>query len=149
MTDTTNVADAAPAQDAGQRYLQMLAEWEDVKRELAAAKDRELELRLQLFAGAFPTPKEGTNTYKLPDGRQIKGKYDVNRKIDEAAFPAVLADLREQGVANADRLVRFKPELAKSEWNTLSEAFKLAFSRCVIASPGTPQLELVPAPVKK
>ena len=141
--------DTAPPADNGQRFLQMLAEWEDVKRELAAAKERELELRLQLFAGAFPKPKEGTNTYKLPDGRQVKGKYDVNRKIDEAAFPSVLAALREQGVANADQLVRFKPELAKAEWNTLSEDMRLLFSRCVIASPGTPQLELVPAPVKK
>lgn len=124
-------------------YLAMLAEWEQINLQLAQIKEKELHLRLMLFTGAFRNPKEGTNSHKLPDGRVIKGKYPINRRIDEAALPATLEALRAHGVANADALVRYRPELAKSEWNTLSDEAKLMFSPAVISSPGTPSLEVV------
>lgn len=123
-------------------YLQMLAEWEDAVEALARWKEIEMDLRLKLFAGAFPNPKEGTNSHTLPDGRVLKGQYRMNRNIDEAALPATLQALREAGVANADALVRYKPELAKREWNDLSEESKLIFSAAVITTPGTPQFEV-------
>lgn len=124
-------------------YMQMLAEHEDICLRLAALKEQELDLRLKLFSGAFPNPKEGTNTWKLPDGRELKGKHVVNRKIDEASLAVTLQAMRDAGVANADQLVRYKPELSKSEWNTLSDEMKLLFSPAVIATPGTPQFEVV------
>lgn len=139
--------DTAPPEEGGSRYLQMLAEWQDVCAELAAAKEREIELRRLLFAGAFPNPKEGTNTYKLPDGRAIKGGYTITRKLDEAVIQPAVEALRDHGVANWDRIVKWKPELAKAEWNTLSDAAKLLFSVALIATPGTPSLEIV-APAK-
>ena len=124
-------------------YLRMLDAWEQICLLQAQIKEAELNMRLRLFQGAFANPKEGTNTHMLPDGRAIKGQFKVNRYIDEAALPATLAALREMGVANTDALVRYKPELAKSEWNTLSEEAKLTFSPAVIATPGTPSLEVV------
>ena len=129
-------------------YLAMLDRWADVSARLSTLKDEEADLRRMLFAGAFPNPKEGTQTHLLPDGRKIKGQHTVSRKIDEAALPAVLATMREQGYANADALVRYKPELAKREWNSLSDEAKLTFSKAVIAVPGMPSLEIVPAKVK-
>jgi hypothetical protein len=135
----------APSTDPHQRYMQILAEWIDDKQKLAFYKEREKQNRLLLFAGTFPNPKEGTQKHKLPDGRTIKAQYRINRKIDEAALPATLAKMRELGVANADALVNFKPTLAKREWNTLSEDNKLQFSPAVIATPGTPTLDLEPA----
>lgn len=129
-------------------YLTLLAEWQEDARLAKAYADREKEKRQRLFAGAFPNAKEGVNKHTLPDGRTIKGDLKINRKIDEAALPATLAALREQGVANADALVRYRPELAKSEWNSLSEEMKLLFSPAVIATPGLPSLEIVPAPEK-
>lgn len=127
----------------GDAYMDMLAEWEVAKEILDRAKELELDMRLKLFAGAFPNPKEGTNTHKLPDGRELKGQHKVNRSIDEAALPAVLEQLRALGVANTDALVRYKPELAKREWNDLSDENKLVFSAAVIATPGTPQFDVV------
>lgn len=126
-------------------YLQLLSEWEEIKREMDALKVKELDKRLLLCAGAFANPKEGTNTHKLPDGRKVVAKYTTNRKIDEAALQSALTAVREAGCANHDRLVRMKPELAKAEWNTLSDEMKLLFSPAVIATPGTPQLEITPA----
>lgn len=127
----------------GDPYMDMLYEQEAAKEALDKIKELELDLRLKLFAGAFPNPKEGTNTWKLPDGREIKGQHKINRTIDEAALPVTLQALREHGVGNADQLVRYKPELAKREWNALSDEAKLLFSPAVISTPGTPQFEVV------
>lgn len=140
---------AALAQPGNQDpYLRMLDVWEQISLLLAQVKDSELDMRLRLFAGAFANPKEGTNTHTLPDGRQIKGVLKVNRYIDEAALASTLAVMRERGVANTDRLVRFKPELAKSEWNSLSEEMKLVFSPAITSTEGTPSLDVV-IPKKK
>lgn len=127
----------------GDPYMDILKEWEIASELLALVKDIEMDRRKKLFAGAFPNPKEGTNTHVLPDGRHIKGQYTIRRNIDEAALPGVLEDLRKRGVANTDALVRYKPELAKREWNSLSDENKLAFSPAVIAVPGTPSFDVV------
>lgn len=127
----------------GHPYMDMLARHDIVRELLAAVKDEELDLRLKLFQGAFPNPKEGTNTWKLPDGREIKGKYEIRRTINEPVLAVTLQALREHGVANTDVLIRRKPELAKAEWNTLSDEAKLLFSPAIFAQPGTPQFEVV------
>lgn len=131
-----------PETDPGKAYMQLLAQWNDDRSKLAFYKAREGENRRILFAGAFPNPVEGTQRFKLADGRTIKGQYKIGRKIDEAALPATLARMRELGVANTDSLVTYKPSLAKREWNTLSDEMKLEFSPAVIATPGMPGLEI-------
>jgi hypothetical protein len=123
-------------------YLRMLEAWDQMCLLKALVEESEKDMRLKLFQGAFPNPKEGTNVHKLPDGRELVGKHTVNRKIDEAALPAVLVAMREAGVANSDKLVRYKPELAKREWNSLSDENKLRFSPAVISTPGSPQFEI-------
>lgn len=128
--------------DPGKRFMQILGQWQDNRKKLAYYKERESEQRRVLFAGTFPNPKEGTQRFKLADGRTIVGQYKVGRKIDEAALPATLARMRELGVANTDVLVTYKPSLAKREWNTLSDEMKLEFSAAVIATPGMPSLEV-------
>jgi hypothetical protein len=132
------------ATDPGARFMQILAEWQDAKRKLAYYKDVEGTHRRTLFAGTFPEPREGTQSFKLANGFTIKGQYKIGRKLDEAALPATLATLREAGVANTDALVAYKPSLVKREWNTLSPENKLLFSPAVIATPGMPGLDLEP-----
>lgn len=124
-------------------YMAMLSDHEDLCQLLSVTKDKELDLRLKLFNGAFPNPKEGTNTWKLPDGRELKGKYVINRYVNQEVLQPTLQALREHGVANTDQLVKFKPELAKREWNALSDEAKLIFSPAITATPGTPQFEVV------
>lgn len=143
MSDTK----VTPAPSAKDPYLVMLDQWVEAAEKLSVMKDKEMNLRQMLFAGAFPNPKEGTNKHLLPDGRTVKGAYRINRKIDEAALPASLAALRANGVANVDAIVRMKPELAKREWDSLSDENKLVFSAAIIATPGSPTLEIVPAKV--
>ena len=130
-------------------YLQLLSEWEENKRMAEHYAALEKDQRALLFAGAFPNPVEGTQRHQLPDGRVIVGQHKVNRRIDEAALTVTLQALREQGVANADQLVKYKPELAKREWNSLSPDMKLIFSTAVIATPGSPTIEVQAAKVLK
>lgn len=123
-------------------YLRRLDAWEQLALLSSIAGEAEMDVRKQLFAGAFPNPKEGTNVHKLPDGRELVGKHNITRKIDAAALAPVLAALRAKGVANTDQLVRYKPELAKSEWNSLSDENKLVFSPAVISTVGSPGFEI-------
>lgn len=142
-TEITKVIEALSIPGNQDPYLRMLDAWEQVDLLRVLVQDTEVDMRLKLFSGAFANPKEGTNTHRLPDGRELKGQYKINRYIDEAALPATLATLRERGVANTDALVKYKPELAKREWNALSAENKLAFSPAVIAKPGMPSFEVV------
>lgn len=123
-------------------YYQLIEAWEHDKKWAKHFGESEMDKRRLLFNGAFPNPKEGTNNHILPDGRKVTGQYKISRKIDEAALSVTLDALRQRGVANWDRLVRSKPELAKTEWNTLSDENKLIFSPAVIATPGAPSLEI-------
>lgn len=123
-------------------YLRMLDAWEQVDQLRALIGECEVDMRLKLFAGAFANPKEGTNSHKLPDGRVLKGQYKINRYINEEALKVSLDTLRERGVANTDALVKYKPELAKSEWNSLSDESKLVFSPAITSKPGMPTFEI-------
>lgn len=123
-------------------YMRLLGRWEQVSLLCSLFGEAEMDMRKTLFAGAFPNPKENTNVHKLPDGREIVGQHKINRRIDEAALKVTLDAMREAGVANWDKLVKFKPELAKSEWNSLSDEMKLKFSPAVISTPGSPSLEI-------
>lgn len=120
-----------------------MREWQEAKRLLDINKAVEIKLRKELFGEFFPIPEEGTNTFELPEGWKIKGGYKLERKVDEAALPAVNAQLDDLGVA-FDKLVAFKPSLVKKEWNKLSEEAKLVFDEALITKPGTPTLEVVP-----
>lgn len=141
-TEITRVLKALGKPGNADPYLRMLDAWEAVDQLRSLIQDCEMDMRLKLFAGAWANPKEGTNSHKLPDGRVLKGQYKINRYIDEAALPATLEALRERGVANTDALVRYKPELAKREWNALSEENKLIFSAAVTSKPGAPSFEI-------
>lgn len=140
--EITNVLERLGTPGNEDPYMRMLGAWEEVDLLRSLVVEAEKDMRLKLFQGAFPNPKEGTNVHKLPDGRELVGKHTINRKIDEAALPAILAVMRERGVANTDKLVRYKPELAKREWGSLSDENKLVFSPAIIATPGSPQFEI-------
>lgn len=120
-------------------YLEALEEWQSLGPKIKQLQARERELRNLLFEGTFPNPKEGTNTYNLPDGRIIKGTYKLSRSVDEAALPAVLEQLPE---GLGDRLVQFKPSLVLSEYRKLPDDQRKIFDQALITKPGSPTLEV-------
>ncbi len=129
-------------------YLDLLERWQETVKLLASFKEQEAEQRRMLFSGAFPNPKEGVQRHQLPDGNCIKGEYKITRSLELSSLPHCLHALQEAGVANVDGLVRYKPELAVSEWRCLSDESKLMFAPAVIATPGMPSLT-IEAPKEK
>lgn len=119
-----------------------LAEWYKMAQDLRNLKAKESLLRKKIFGSAFPDPKEGTNSYDLPDGYVLKGQHVLNRDIDIGALDALKPKLREEGM-NPDNLVKYKPELKKAEYNKLTEEQKKLFDQCLIIKPGSPSLEIV------
>jgi hypothetical protein len=134
-----------------------LALWYKTKAEMAKLAQLEGLLRSRLFKHAFPTPVEGTNNYQLPDDYVLKGKYSIDRKVDEAALTTLTPDMRKEGIP-VDALIKRKPELSVSEYRKLEEDTSPEgkkrlhlFDQCLIIKPaGTQQLEIVlPAKKKK
>jgi hypothetical protein len=121
---------------------QDLAVWYDLQQELKRVKAKEILLRKKIFGNAFPSPDEGTNSFPLNDGYVLKGKYSLQRDIDQGAFDAIKDKLRETKV-NPDLLVQYKPSLVLREYRKLTEDQQLLFDECLIIKPGSPSLEIV------
>lgn len=134
-----------------EEQMKLLEEWRLAKAEADAVKPiiaKEQELRKQVFAAFYPTPKEGTNTLDLAEGWKLKGVYKLDRKIDEAALPAVTEQLREMGV-NADTLVKWTPSLKTAIYKELTAEQRAVFDQALIIKPGLPTIELVAPKAKE
>lgn len=131
--------------------MALLRDWNTAVVQTVAAKEliaQEQELRKAVMAEFFPTPKEGANNLDMGQGWTLKGIYKIERKVDEAALPAVKEQLRQLGV-NADTLIKYKPEVATTIYKTLSEQARLVFDAALTIKPGSPTVELIPPKEKK
>jgi pyruvate/2-oxoglutarate dehydrogenase complex dihydrolipoamide acyltransferase (E2) component len=123
--------------------------WHEAKKAAEAVKptiEAERVARKAVADAFFPQPKEGINNAALENGWKLKFVYKIDRKVDEAAFPAVRQALMEHGV-NADVLVRTQLLLSMEQYRELHEARPEAakiFDTIVTAKPGSPTLELLP-----
>ncbi len=127
----------------------LLIEWTQAQAKLVEVKplvENEMRLRKEVMAEYFPTPVEGVNACPLESGWVLKGTHKIDRKMDEAALPAILSELREMRI-NPDHLIRFKPELDTTAYKALvqinPEAAKV-FEKAMISKPASPSLELKP-----
>src|SRR5574337_316819 len=124
----------------------LLTAWDNVKREVAAFKptiEKEAALRKQVMAAFFPSPKEGVNAFDLQADWKLKGTYKLDRKIDEAALPAVQEQMREAG-HNPDPYIKFVPELNTTIYKAASAEIKAILDHAIIMKPASPTVELVP-----
>ena len=119
-----------------------LAVWHEVKAAAAKLNEQEKELRVEIFNLAFPNPEEGSkyNKLDLDDGYMLQGDYKINRRIDEAALGEVQ---RQMDPVMFNRAFRFKSELNKSGYKDLADDQKEIASIAIIATPGTPALDIV------
>lgn len=137
------------AQITNENFYEKLTEWMELAKELSRVKAEEMALRKDLFDHSFPSPTEGTQRADLQENWKLKGEYKLNRKIDEAALPAVLDTLREVFRVDTEKLVKFKPEMSVSEYKKLPpEAIKV-MDQALVVSPGTPSLTVEPPKGKK
>lgn len=120
---------------------QDLVEWDVARQELAKLKLKEMMLRQRIFKGFFPVPVEGTNTHPLAQGWVLKGVYSLNRAVDIGAFTS-MRDLFQQQGLRPDVLVKFTPELVKSEYSKLTKEEQNLFDRCLLIKEGSPTLKI-------
>lgn len=119
-----------------------LVEWYTIKTKLSNLKTQEHFKRLRIFEFFFKNPKEGANNHLLDDGYCLKGKYVLNRTVDESALDKLREAMREQGI-NPDELFEYKPTLSKSKFNKLTDEQQSFVNQVLIVKPGSPQLEIV------
>lgn len=135
--------------------LRLLAQWHTAKSDLSAAQAKEIMLRKQLFRHFFPDPKEGTNTFVLPDSYQIKGTHKINRKVDEAALrvlatpgPDNTPSRFQQAGISYDKLFKWEPDLVLKQYRELTAEQQQVADLCITSSEGTPQMTIAPPAAK-
>lgn len=119
-----------------------LEQWYNLKQELAKIRASEMLLRKRIFSHYFRTPVEGTNTAELEHGYELKGKYPIDRDIDEAAFNVNRERFAAAGL-KPDSLVRWKPELVLRKYRELTAEEQQLFDECLTVKPGSPSLDIM------
>jgi hypothetical protein len=122
-----------------------------MQQELAALKSAEAMLRKRIFDHFFPTPTEGSagNKYPLNDGTGavLQADHKINRTVLEAELDALKDAVKAEG-SNLpklpfNKLVKYKPELVKAEYNKLTAEEREVFDRALNIKPGMPELSVV------
>lgn len=120
-----------------------LEQWYQLKAQLKNLTAMEGALRRRIFGTYFREPKEGANTFILPDGYQLKATHVINRSVDDAALTVNKDRYAKMGIA-IDKLVRRKPELAVAAYRELTDEQRHAFDESLTIKEGSPQLEIAP-----
>lgn len=126
----------------------VLKEWQAAAVQSKEAIERERNLRTQVVALFFADQdKEGTKYASLLNGWRLKTEFKFNYKIDSDAAHNVVNALRAKGEAGAhaaDKIFRYKPELALSIYKTLPPSFRELVDEAVTTSEGSAVVSLVP-----
>ena len=124
-----------------EQLFSKIGRWTQLSQQLAAIKDEEMKLRKELFEECFPSPTEGTATVDMPEGWKLKGTYKLTRSLDEAALPAVIAELHKHKVST-DQLITYKPNLSLSAYRKMDDKWRKVLEQAMEIKPGGPALEL-------
>lgn len=123
----------------------------EMQEQLAALKSAEAMLRRRIFDHFFPNPTEGSkdNKYPLNDGTGavLQADHKVNRKVLEPELDVLKAKVRAEG-SNLpklpfNKLVKYTPELVKSEYNKLTAEERQLFDEALDIKPGMPEVKVV------
>jgi hypothetical protein len=123
----------------------------NMQQELAKLKAAEAMLRRRIADHFFPEPTEGSrdNKYPLNDGTGavLQMDHKINRTVLEPELDAYKAASKEDG-SNLpklpwNKLVKYKPELVKAEYNKLTEEERKACDTVLNIKPGMPELSVV------
>lgn len=123
--------------DDSQSYYETLQRWQDLKATISKLQGEERALREGLFDGAFPEPKEGTNTMEMPDGRKLKGVFKINRSVNEEALGALKLTPTQM---NAN--FRTTHSLKITAYKELDVKTRKIIDSVLVSRPGLPTLDV-------
>lgn len=133
----------------------LLLSWEESKKALEVAKEKEMEQRKAVVAFAFDPNKESvTERIELGNGYQAKAVKKINYgfvktedgKLNKAAIDKALSKIEKTGPAGeliAERLVKWTPDLSLTEYKQLPEKLKSIIDEVIVTTEGAPTLEII------
>lgn len=131
----------------------LLADWKRAKEALDVAKATETQLRgmvVEVFSQETDPMKSGVENVEVGWGYKLKIDHKLNYKLDNADDCAklnsvlnVIETSMTGGNIIADRLVKWKPELALSEYKLLSPANKALIDAVLTVTPASKSVELI------
>lgn len=117
----------------------LLDQWFEAKQNSEQWALKEVTLRKQIFAEAFPSPDVGSNKIKLPHGMALVGTYRLNYRIDQAALEESKSLIPAE---TFESVVGYRPEIRDGRFRALSEEEQLLFAPFVTITPGLPGIEI-------
>lgn len=126
--------------------IEDLIYWDNLKKrieqECKPLIAQEMLLRKRIAASFFPQPKEGTNTYALPNNFALKYVHGLDRKIDKPLFDSMLEEFQAAGFYG-QALVKLDPKLDTTKYRELTAEQQQLFDRCLIIKPESPTVTIV------
>ncbi|QZA70473.1 Gam-like host-nuclease inhibitor protein [Erwinia phage AH03] len=120
--------------------------WQESQKALAKAKEDEAQNRQNVIA-LFEAEADasGVRNIDLGNGYKLKVTFKLNHKLtgDVAKMLEKLEKTGEEGKFIADRLVKFEPKLALTEYKNLSDKMRKIADEFIVTSPALPSVELV------
>lgn len=107
-------------------------------------KAEEEKLRREIFATAFPEPKEGTdNLLNLGYDRTLVGDNRTNFTVDRGLLDDIMKQPKSGNLrVLVEKVIRFDPKVRDGEFKKLSHEDKLALADLLTQRPGLPSLEI-------
>lgn len=133
-----------------QEQTDLLAKWQAAKTAVTTATTAENELRAKVIA-TFSTEtdemKSGVENVDLGfDKWELKITHKLNYKLGEIELVKEalgrIASSMDGGHIIADRLIKWKPEVAVSEYNLLNGGQRAIIDRVLTITPATKAIEL-------
>ena len=137
------MTDATPLMD--QACFERVLAWEKAKIAADIAAEAEKRLRGSIIELDFADRVEGTNTIRLPDGRELKcvAAFEYATDADRAnSCIRKLAMIGNEGPFLADRLFTFKPSVAAGELKKLAPQYRKVVDKLVDVKPKSPALKI-------
>lgn len=119
-------------------YMETVDRWLELKESIKKLQAEERALREGIFNGTFPDPEEGTNKVELPDGRILKGTYNIRRKLTD------IDDFKKLQLSDElnDQLIRVKHDLVLGAYRRLDSDTRKKVDSVLEIKPGLPTLSV-------
>ena len=125
----------------------MLKNWYNLSEQLKDLRNKEMELRKELFAYYFPKPKLGINRIEIGGGYDLESTYKLDYKMDYDQF-CDLCKLEGSPMA-FEEVVDYEPEFRLTRFKALPPEGQEFVMQALTVKPAAPSLSIVQKKVKK
>lgn len=124
----------------------LILNWQESQKALAKAKEDESAARQKVIALFDAAPDaSGVHNIDLGSGYKLKATFKLNHKIsgDVVKMLEKIEKSGDEGKFIAERLVKFEPKLALTEYKNLPDKLRKIADEFIVTTPALPSVELV------